>query len=164
MAKFKITKEQYDHIVENIVDETHIESEPFTKYSDKKQEKMAHGKEHNKKGYKNPHLKEQFDDEFDDSIDFGDENDGLPVFPETETGLLDMTEEDYNELLDMAQSRNVKKDILVGAIVYSAAIPDYEDREYQEKMLKTLMEIERKKLSNMETWLDNEIINRSKLF
>lgn len=161
MAKLKITKEQYNRIVENIVDETHIESEPFTKYSDKKQENMAHGKEHKKKGYKNPHLKEQSDDEFDDSIDFDDE---LPVFPETETGLLDMTEEDYDELLDMAKIRKMKKDILVGAIVYSAAIPDYQDEEYKKKMLKTLMEIERKKLSNMETWLDDEIINRSKLF
>lgn len=151
MAKFKITQKQYDQIIESIldtVDETHIESDPFTKYSNKTQEKLAHGKKHNKKGYKNPHLKEQEND-----ID-------LPLFDELDNGLLNMTEDDYNELLEISQKNGIKNNLLVGAIIYSASIPDQGDEEYQNKMLKTLMEIERKKMNNMETWVDDEVIKR----
>lgn len=151
MAKFKITQKQYDQIIESIldtVDETHVESDPFTKYSNKTQEKLAHGKEHDKKKYKNPHLKEQEDDM------------ASSLFDELDNGLLNMSEDEYNELLEISQKNNIKNNILVGAIIYSAPIPDQGDEEYQKKMLKTLMEIERKKMSNMETWIDDEIIKR----
>jgi len=139
----KITKQQFETIVENVItndelDETHLESEPFTDYSSKEQEKLAHGEEHKVKNYKNPHLNEEDDEDIVT-------NDKLPVD--------DIDFELDDSMVDDLLSGNGPNRRFRGSIYLDGVVPETDDKEYDRKLALKLMEYYRKQISTMETYV-----------
>jgi hypothetical protein len=165
IKKIKITEAQFKKIVESTthdeIEETHLESEPFTEYSDEKQEDLAHGEEHDTKNYKNPHLSEQIDDE-DEDEDINPLSQ-VGTFPENEFGEITLEDSDIDELFDYKDGTRRR---FTGVIYYDALIPMTDDEEYDKKIAMGILENERKKMMNGETYLsqDESVFFRDKLY
>ena len=165
IKKLKISESQFRKLVEasthDEIEETHKESEPFTDYSDEEQEELAHGEEHKTKNFKNPHLNEQDDEDFEE-----DETNPLTKvghFEENEFGDIELDESDVNELFDFKDGTRRR---FTGVIYYDALIPMTDDEEYDKKVAMGILELERKKMMNGETYLsqDESVFFRDKLY
>jgi len=152
----KIDETQFKRVVESItnteIGETHLESEPFKDYADKEQEDLAHGEDHDVKNYENPNLSEQSDEE-----DEEEEDDTNPLslpnhFKENEFGQIELEEHDIDELFDYTDGTRRR---FTGIIYYDALIPMTNDKEYDKKIAMGVLEFERKKLMNAETYLSD---------
>lgn len=166
--KIKISESQFRKIVESMshdeIEETHLESEPFTDYANDEQEDLAHGEDHETKNYNNPHLSEQLDDDFDEEED--DDTNPLSqvgTFPENEFGEIELDDSEINELFDYTDGTRRR---FTGVIYYDALIPMTDDIEYDKKIAMGILENERRKMMNGETYLDNNesVFFRDKLY
>ena len=163
--KIKISEVQFKKIVESLsqdeIGETHLESEPFTDYANDKQEDLAHGEDHKTKNYKNPHLSE------DEDIDFEEETVNpltqVGSFSENEFGEIELEDSDIDELFSFNEGTRRR---FTGLIYYDALIPMTDDIEYDKKIAMGILENERKKMMNGETYLDNNesVFFRDKLY
>lgn len=165
IKKLKITESQFRKLVETSthdeIDETHMESEPFTDYSDKEQEELAHGEEHKTKNFENPHLNEQDDEDIEE-----DETNPLTKvghFEKNDFGDIELDENDVDELFDFKDGTRRR---FTGVIYYDALIPMTDDEEYDKKVAMGILELERKKMMNAETYLsqDESVFFRDKLY
>lgn len=164
--KIKISESQFRKIVESMshdeIEETHLESEPFSDYANDEQEDLAHGEDHETKNYKNPHLSEQEDFE-DEEEDESNPLSQVGTFPENEFGGIDLEDSDIDELFDYTDGPRRR---FTGLIYYDALIPMTDDEEYDKKIALGILDNERKKLMNGETYIDNNesVFFRDKIY
>ena len=164
--KIKISESQFRTIIENIskdgIEETHLESMPFTDYANDDQKELAHGDSHKVKNYDNPNLSEQFDDE-DEEEDMTNPLSQVGTFPENEFGGVDLEDSDIEDLFDYKDGPRRR---FTGLIYYDALIPMTDDEEYDKKVALAILDNERKKMMNGETYLSNDesVFFRNKLY
>jgi|SaaInl5LU_22_DNA_1037371.scaffolds.fasta_scaffold48576_2 hypothetical protein len=162
--KIKLDESQFRRIVESMtnaeIDETHVESEPFSDYANGEQKDLAHGEDHKVKNYDNPNLSEQDEDEEEDESNPLSQ---VGTFPENEFGGIDLEDSDIDELFDYKDGPRRR---FTGLIYYDALIPMTDDEEYDKKIALGILENERKKMMNGETYIDNNdsVFFRDKLY
>ena len=162
--KIKLDESQFRRIVESMtnseIDETHVESEPFSDYANGEQKDLAHGEDHKVKNYDNPNLSEQDDDEDEDEVNPLSQ---VNHFKENEFGQIELDENDVDELFSYNDGTRRR---FTGLIYYDALIPMTDDKEYDKKVAKGILEFERKRLTNGETYLSDEesVFFRDKLY
>lgn len=118
-------------------------------------------------------INEQSDEEVKDIFDFEEEEDDdedetnpLTIaghFKENEFGEIELDENDIDELTSFSEGTRRR---FIGVIYYDALIPMTDDIEYDKKIALGILENERKKMDNAETFLDKaeSIHFRDKLY